>query len=169
MKSFFFPSFSESHHKSNLRMLLWWGYRVAVVTAGNRLNALTKKRESSRKTPISTLLTMPKPLTVGITINSGKFWERWDYQTTWPASWETCMQIRKQELELWHGTTDWFQIRKGVHQGCMLSPCLFNVYAEYIMRNAGLEETQVGIKIPGEISITADMHMTPPSWQKAKN
>ena len=46
-----------------------------------------------------------------------------------------------------HGTTDWFQIRKGVHQGCILSPCLFNLYAEYIMRNAGLEEAQAGIKI----------------------
>ena len=46
-----------------------------------------------------------------------------------------------------HGTTDWFQIRKGVHQGCILSPCLFNLYAEYIMKNAGLEETQAGIKI----------------------
>ena len=48
-----------------------------------------------------------------------------------------------------HGTTDWFQIRKGVHQGCMLSPCLFNFYAEYIMRNAGLDEAQAGIKISG--------------------
>ena len=49
-----------------------------------------------------------------------------------------------------HGTTDWFQIGKGVHQGCILSPCLFNLYAEYIMRNAGLEEAQAGIKIAGE-------------------
>ena len=49
-----------------------------------------------------------------------------------------------------HGTTDWFQIRKGVHQGCILSPCLFNLYAEYIMRNAGLEEAQAGIKIAGK-------------------
>ena len=48
-----------------------------------------------------------------------------------------------------HGTTDWFQIRKGVRQGCILSPCLFNLYAEYIMRNAGLEEAQAGIKIAG--------------------
>ena len=67
-----------------------------------------------------------------------------------------------------HGTTDWFQIGKGVRQGCMLSPCLFNFYAEYIMRNAGLEEAQAGIKIAGEISITSDMQMTPPLWQKAK-
>ena len=66
------------------------------------------------------------------------------------------------------GTTDWFQIGKGVRQGCILSPCLFNLHAEYIMRNAGLEETQGGIKIAGEISRTSDMQMTPPLWQKVK-
>ena len=59
-----------------------------------------KKQESSRKTSISAWLTMPKPLTLWITINCGKFWERWEYQTTWPASWEICMQVRKQQLEL---------------------------------------------------------------------
>ena len=67
-----------------------------------------------------------------------------------------------------HGTTDWFQIAKGVRQGSMLSPCLFNLYAEYIMRNAGLDETQAGIKILGEISITSDMQMTSPLWQNVK-
>ena len=60
-----------------------------------------------------------------------------------------------------HETTDWFQIGKGVCQGCILSPCLFNFYAEYIMRNAGLGETQDRIRLPGEISITSDMQMTP--------
>ena len=60
-----------------------------------------------------------------------------------------------------HGTTDWFQIGKGVQQGCILSPCLFNLYAEYIMRNSGLGETQAGNKIAGEISITSDMQMIP--------
>ena len=59
-----------------------------------------KKQESSRKTSISAFLTMPKPLTVWITIKCGKFWKRWEYQTTWPASWETYMQVRKQQLEL---------------------------------------------------------------------
>ena len=68
-----------------------------------------------------------------------------------------------------HGTTQWFQIEKGVCQGCILSPCLFNLYAEYIMRNAGLEEAQAGIKFLGEISITSDMQMTPTLWQKVKN
>ena len=67
-----------------------------------------------------------------------------------------------------HGTTDWFQIGKGVCQGCILSPCLFNLYAEYIMRNAGLEEAQAGIKIARKISSASDMQMTPPLWQKAK-
>ena len=60
----------------------------------------SKKQESSRKTSISALSTMPKPLTVWIIINCGKFWKRWEYQTTWPAFWETCMQVRKQQLEL---------------------------------------------------------------------
>ena len=59
-----------------------------------------KKQETSRKASISALLTMPKPLTVWITTNCGKFWKIWEYQTTWPASWEICMQVRKQQLEL---------------------------------------------------------------------
>ena len=72
------------------------------------------------------------------------------------------------EIRTGYGTTDWFQIRKGVCQGCILSPCLFNFYAEYIMRKPGLEEAQAGIKIAGEKSITSDMQMSPPLWQKAK-
>ena len=91
----------------------------------------SKKQESSRKTSAS--LTTPKPLTMWITTNYGKFFKRWEYQTTWPASWETYVQVKKQ-VRTRHGTTDWFQIGIGVHQGCILSPCLFNLYAEYIMR-----------------------------------
>ena len=66
-------------------------------------------------------------------------------------------------------TTDWFQIGKGVCQGFILSPCLFNLYAEYIMRNARLGEAQLESRLLGKISITSDMQMTPPLWQKAKN
>ena len=83
---------------------------------------------------------------VWITINSGKFLKRWEYQTTLPASCEIYMQVKKQQLG--HGT-DWFQIGKGVCQGCILSPCLFNSYEEYIMQNARLDEVQMGIKIAG--------------------
>ena len=61
-----------------------------------------------------------------------------------------------------HGTTDWFQIGKGICQGCILSPCLFNLYAEYIMRNVGRRQYKLESRLPGEISITSDMQMTPP-------
>ena len=67
-----------------------------------------------------------------------------------------------------HGTTDWFQIRKGVHQGCILSPFLFDLYVEYIMQNAGLDEKQAGIKITEEISIISDRLMTLSLCQKVK-
>ena len=67
-----------------------------------------------------------------------------------------------------HGTTDWFQIGKGVCQRCILSPCLFNLYAEYIMRNAGLVKHKLESRLLGEISVTSDMQMTPPLWQKEK-
>ena len=105
-----------------------------------------EKQESSRKISISTLLTMPKPLTV----DHNKLWKILKEMGT-PDHF-TCV-LRNlyagQEAagRTGHGTTDQLQIGKGVCQGCILSPCLFNLYAEYIMRNAGLEEAQVGIKI----------------------
>ena len=68
-----------------------------------------------------------------------------------------------------YGTTDWFQIGKGAHQGCILSPCLFNLYAEYIMTNAGQKQHKLESRLLGEISITSDMQMTPPLWQETKN
>ena len=106
------------------------------------------KQQCSRKTSTFVFLTMPKPLTVWITRNCEKFLKRWEYQTTWPARWEICMWVKKQ-VRTGHGTTDWFQIGKGIRQGCILSPCLFNFYAEYVMRNAGLDEAQAGIKVAG--------------------
>ena len=71
-------------------------------------------------------------------------------------------------VRIGHGTTDWLQIGKGVHQGCILSPCLFVLYAEYIMRNAGLEKHKLESRLPGEISITSDVQMTPPLSKKVK-
>ena len=78
------------------------GFRKGKGTRDQIANIVgsSKKQETSKKTSTSTLLTMPKPLTVWIRTNCGKFWERWEYQTTWPASWEICMQVKKQQLEL---------------------------------------------------------------------
>ena len=87
-----------------------------------------------------------------------------------PTIWEAWVRSLGQEATVrsGYGTTDWFRIGKGVCQGCILSPCLFNLYAEYIVRNAGPEEAQAGIKIAGRNIITSDMQMTPPLWQKVK-
>ena len=126
-----------------------------------------KKQESSRKTSISALLTMPKPLTVWITSN-------WKILKEMGIPGHLTYLLRnlyagpEATVRTGHGTTDWFQIRKGIHQGCILSPCLFNLYAEYIMRNTGLNEAQAEIKMLGETSITSDMQMTPPYSKKRK-
>ena len=107
-----------------------------------------KKQESSRKTSISALLTMPKPLTVWITRN-WKILKEMGIPDHLTCLLRNLYAGQEATLRTGHGTTDWFQIGKGVCQGCVLSPCLFNFYAEYIMRNAGLEETQAGTKIAG--------------------
>ena len=78
------------------------------------------------------------------------------------------MQVRKQQLELDMEQQTGSKLGKGVRQACILSPCLFNLYAEYIMRNTGLDEAARS-RVLGEISVTSDMQMTPPLWQKVKN
>ena len=121
------------------------------------------KQQSSRKTLISALLTMPKPLTVWITIN-WKILKEMGIPDHLTCLLRNLYAGQEGTVRTGHRKTDWFQIGKGVCQGCMLSPCLFNLHAECIMRNAGVEET----RLPGEISITSYMQMTPPLWQKVK-
>ena len=126
-----------------------------------------KKKESSRKTSTSALLTIPMPLTVA----HNKLWKILkeagipDHLTYLLRN---LYAGQEATVRTGHGTTDWFQIGKGVRQGCILSPCLFNFYAEYIMRNAGWKKHKLKSRLSGEISITSDMQMTPPLWQKVK-
>ena len=79
--------------------------------------------------------------------NCGKFLKRWEYQTTLSVSWETCMHVKKQQLELLMEEQTGFKTGRGVCQDCVLSPCLFNLYAEYIMRDTRLDESHAGINI----------------------
>ena len=105
-----------------------------------------KKQACSRKTSTSASVDMPKPLTVWITTNCGKFLKRWEYQTTLPASWEICMQV-KLELDVEQRTGS--KLGKEVVKAGILSSWLFNFCAKYIMWNAGLDEAQAGIKTAG--------------------
>ena len=105
----------------------------------------SKKQKSSRKSSISVLLTMPKPLTVDHN-KLRKILKEIRIPDHLTCLLRNLYAGQEATVRTGHGTTDWFQIEKGVRQGCILSPCLFNFYAEYIMRHAGLDEAQAGIK-----------------------
>ena len=127
----------------------------------------SKKKESSRKTSTSALLTTPKPLTVWITTNWNILKEMGivDHRS---YILRNMYAGQKETVRTRHGTTDWFQIAKGVRQGCILSLCLLNLYMEYIMQNADWIKHKLESRLLGGISVTSDMQMTPPLCQKVK-
>ena len=125
----------------------------------------SKKQENSRKTSISALLTLPKPLTVWITINCGKFLKEIGIADHLTCLLRNLYAGQEATVRTGHETTDCFQIRKGICQGCVLSPCLFNLYVEYIMRNANWMKHKLESR--GR-NTTSDMQMTPSLWQKVK-
>jgi len=106
-----------------------------------------EKEREFQKTSTSASLTTLKPMTVWITTNCGKFLNRWEYWTTLTCLLRKLYAGQEATVETGHWTTDWFQTGKGIWQGFILSPCLFNLYVEYIMGNAGLDELQAAIKI----------------------
>ena len=127
-----------------------------------------KKQESSGKTSISALLTMPKPLTVWFTIN-WKILKEMGIPDHLTCLLRNFFAGQEATVRTGHGTTDWFQIGKGVRQGCILLPCLFNLYAEYIMRNTGLYESQAGIKIARKNINNLRYADEITLWQRVKN
>ena len=127
----------------------------------------SKKQESSRKTSTSALLTMPKPLTVWITTNCGEFFKRWEYQTTWPASWEICMQVRKQQLELDMEQQTGSKSGKECVKAIYCHPAYLTSVKSTSCKTPGWMKYKLESRLLGEISITSDMQMTPPLWQKA--
>ena len=125
-----------------------------------------KKQESSRKTSISALLTKAFDC-----VDHNKLWKilkEMEIPDHLSCLLRNLYAGQEATVRTGHGIADWFQIGKGVCQGCILSPCLFNFYAEYIMRKARLDEAQLESRLLGEISITSDMQMTPPLWEKLK-
>ena len=125
-----------------------------------------KKQESSRKTSTSTSLTTPKPLTVWITTNCGKFIKRWEYQTTFPASREICMQVKKQQLEPDMGQQTDSNLGKEYVQVVFCHPAYMQSTS---CETLGWMKHKLESRFPGEISITSDTQMTLPLWQKMKN
>ena len=121
----------------------------------------SKKQESSRKTSISAFFDYAKAFDC---VDHNKLWKI--LKEMGIPDHLTCLsRNQKATVRTGHGKTDWFQIGK-VHQGCILSPCLFNFYAEYIMRNARLDEAQMELRLPGEIPVTSDIQIMPPYDRK---
>ena len=128
-----------------------------------------KKQESSRKTSTSALLTMPKPLTVWITTNCGKIWKRWEYQTTWPATWEICMQLKKKQLEQDVEQQTDSKSGKEYFKAVYCHPAYLTYMQSTSWETLGWKKHTLESRLLGEISVTSDMQMTPPLGQKAKN
>ena len=127
-----------------------------------------KKQESSRKTSISALLTTPKPLTVWITTNCGKFLKRWEYQTTWPACWEICMQVKKQKLEPYMEQHTGSKSRKEYIKVAYCHPAYLTYMQSTSWEMSGWMKHKLESRLPREISITSDMQMALPLWQRGK-
>ena len=128
----------------------------------------SKKQESSRKASISASLTMPKPLTLWITTNSGKLFKRWEYQVTLPASWEMCMQVKKQQLELDIEQQTGSKSGKEFVKAVYCHPAYLTYMQSILCKMLGWMKHKLESRLPGEISITSDMQMTPPLWAESE-
>ena len=130
------------------------------------ISAESSKKQESSRTSISALLTVPMPLTVWITINCGKFFKRWEYQTTWPASWEICIQVKKHQLELDMEKQTGSKSGKDYVKDVYCHPAYLTYMQIASWEMMGWMKHKLESRFPREISITSDMQMTSPLWQK---
>ena len=128
--------------------------------------ASSKRHEISRKTSISALLTMPKPLTVWITINCRKFWKSWEYQTTWPTSWETYMQVRKQQLELDMEQQTGSKLGKKNIKAVYCHPAYLTYMWSTSWETLSWRKHKLESRLLGEISLTSDKQLYYPYGRK---
>ena len=140
------------------------GLEIKLATSARAL-----KSKSSRKTSTSALLTMPKSLTVWITTNYGKLFKRWEYETIWSASWEICMQVKKQQLELDMKQHTGSKLGKKYIKAVYCHPAYLTSMHSTSCKMLGWMKHKLESKYLGEISITSDMQMTPTLRQKVKN
>ena len=129
---------------------------------------IIKKAREFHKNIYFCLMTMPKPLTVWITTSCGKFFKRWEYQITWPASWEICVEVRKQQLKLdmkqWTGS----KLGKEYVKAVYCHPAYLTSIQSTSRETMDWKKHKLESRLPGEISIVSDMQMTSPLWQKVK-
>ena len=145
------------------------GFRKGRGTKLSTSAESLKKQESSRKTSTFALLTTPKPLTVWTTTNCGKFFKRWEYQTTWPASWDICMQVKKQQLELNMEQGTGSKSGKEYIKAVYCHPVYLTYVQSISWEIPGWMKHKLESRLQREKSITLDTQVTPPLWQKVKN
>ena len=160
--------FFSSRGQESLSFCMVQQQSFNIVCVFANIRWINKKQESSRETSLSALLTMSKPLTVWITIKCEKFWKGWEYQSTRPASWDSYMHIRKQQLELDMEQQTGSKSRKEYVKAAYCHPAYLTYIRSASCKMPGRMKHKLESRLPGEISITSDMQMTPPWWQKVK-
>ena len=166
LNSFFLNSVLSTVLSGEILNLLMSLHHCIIICASN-YHFSTGLLYSSIST--SALLTKPKPLTVWMTTNCGKFLKRWKYQTTLPASWEICMQVKKQQLELDMEQQTGSKLGKEYFKAIYCHPAYLTYMQSISCKMPDWKKHKLESRLPGEISTASDMQMTPPLWQKAKN
>ena len=161
-------SFQSVTMAGELSWYIWLALDQSVISSRSLWSLWKSKRASKKKKSTSALLTTPKSLTVWITTNSGEIFKRWEYQTTLPASWEICMQVKKQQLELDIEQQTGSKLEKEYIKVVYCHPAYLTYMQIMLCKMLDWAKHKLQSRLPGEITITSDMQITPHLWQKAQ-